>query len=214
MNSLEELEEFIFDKPSSFGTGNRKESLVEVSDSVTTVGGTVTTDDLFYIDTGDDIGNTTAAAANNDDEENGSGANAVHVVAAGEKAAWIDNDQDTLGSINIQKNNRSKKLKRSFDEAVIDANDYEERLRAQFRKIHHTPEWATLDSSSDTATAVNSYDDQDLLITSKPLVQKELTLNPDKLVVVRAKDANHAEYAKVLFCYSRAIYLALLLSLI
>ena len=106
--------------------------------------------------------------------------------------AWVDGDQDYLESVNIQEKNRTRKLKRSFDEINVTGKEYEKRLREQFQIIHPTPNWAKIPEND-----LEKDDSNELLTTSKPLIQKGSILNPDKLLVIRAKDANQAEYAQV-----------------
>ena len=103
--------------------------------------------------------------------------------------AWRDDD-DELGKVDIQSSNRLRKLKTDFDETAIQGSEYEERLRSQFERINPTPSWAQVSQEEEEKDAIFG--------TTKPLVKKAPSLNPDKVVMIRLKDANHKEYSQVI----------------
>ena len=186
--SEQELEHFIFGTKVYFGgaedSGSEEEEVQNVSLGEN--------DDFgFFIDTGNAENDEKCnqeklnSPASEQDAESDGGSEKVTT-----DCVWLDEDQEALESVNLQAKNRTKKLKRSFEEVQVSGKEYEERLRAQFQKIHPTPDWAKI-------TEETGQETNDLLTTSKPLVQKGPTLNPDKLLVIRAKDANQAEYGQV-----------------
>ncbi|KAJ3329547.1 U3 snoRNP protein, partial [Kappamyces sp. JEL0680] len=106
-----------------------------------------------------------------------------------EQAAWVDDGQEHE-LVDIQSSNRLRKLKTTFEEFQVGGSEYELRLRAQFQKINPTPDWAKV-------AVADAAEKDEIFTTTQNLVRSAPSLNPDKLVVVRVKDANQAEYSNV-----------------
>ena len=97
-------------------------------------------------------------------------------------AAWTDSDNDE--QVDIQTTKRLRKLKTSFDQVDISHKEFQKRLRAQFEKLNPTPEW--------TGSNVETLD---LLSRTNSLVSRGVLTSPDRLHVLRLKDANISEYS-------------------
>jgi U3 small nucleolar RNA-associated protein 18 len=123
-------------------------------------------------------------------------------------SAWIDQDDELTIQLKLQK--RTKKLRQNEVENEISGKEYEERLKIQFEKLFPKPSWLiksqqdSNDNNSDQGeetSLLNSVLSQLLQSTTSLSInlQKRQILNPDKLVVVRLKDANQMGYSKVTF---------------
>ena len=194
---ISELEDFIFENSSvksSFDfNSNEKETLtaeLPETEQQETLGFFIDTGDndsknAFFIDTGD---NQESAQEQEITSSPKTEASSPPPSSPKTESAWADNDDQDL-MVNLDAKNRLKKLKRDFDEVEIDRDDYEKRLRAQYQRINPTPAWAQV------TEAKNEY--PSIFSTTKALLKKSPVLNPDKLDIVRAKDANQQEYSQV-----------------
>ena len=102
-----------------------------------------------------------------------------------EQAAWTDDEEQTF-QVDIQSKRRLRKLKTDFEETSINAAEYENRLRKQFQKLHPTPRWATATESESDA----------IFTTTQALVKSNTEINPDRLEIIRLKDANQEAISK------------------
>lgn len=105
-----------------------------------------------------------------------------------ELPVWID--QDTEMQVDIQSSRRLRKLKTDFDEVSISATTYESRLRAQFEKMNPAPAWAQKDTEKPLELEM-------MQSTNALITKSSKALNPDKLDILRLKDANQKAYSKV-----------------
>lgn len=101
-------------------------------------------------------------------------------------AVWVDEDLDDGTMVDIQSTNRLRKLKTQFEETSISITDYEERLRVQFERINPTPQWAVEKGAGKLS----------IMQTTGQIVNSSAQLNPEKLDIIRLKDANQMEYSK------------------
>ncbi|KAI8907315.1 WD40-repeat-containing domain protein [Gorgonomyces haynaldii] len=101
---------------------------------------------------------------------------------AQEQQVWEDEDDI---EVNIQDKKRLRKLKTDFEEHTVSGKEYEQRLRKQYEKMHPTPNWAQASAPVETVFS-----------TTKKLIKRKTTVNPDKLDIVRLKDANQAQYSQ------------------
>ncbi|KAJ3053377.1 U3 snoRNP protein [Rhizophlyctis rosea] len=106
--------------------------------------------------------------------------------------AWEDEDDI---AVNIANTRRLRKLRKDYAEEILTGRDYEERLRAQFEKLHPTPEWANQRSQEDEEIGGDLLT---ILRRTKGIVKtgRAKPLNPDRLEVVRMKDANQMAYSQ------------------
>ena len=115
------------------------------------------------------------------------------------KSAWVDEDDAEI-SVDIKAQNRTRKLRLTEDETKVSGSVYESRLRQQFEKIYPTPSWVSkskLESTSDDEDSETNS----LFKTSHRILKdtkKARILTPEKLLVVRMKDANQMGYSKVI----------------
>lgn len=115
--------------------------------------------------------------------------------------AWHDSDDEGV-SVSIVTSNRSKKLRKSYEESQISGKDYVRRLRAQFEKIYPKPSWVDEESDEEMASQSDEENEQavegDMNALSKILgslyeykeVSQSRLLPPKTLDIVRLKDAN------------------------
>eukprot|EP00927_Polykrikos_kofoidii_P064938 TRINITY_DN60743_c0_g1_i1.p1 TRINITY_DN60743_c0_g1~~TRINITY_DN60743_c0_g1_i1.p1 ORF type:complete len:540 (+),score=107.57 TRINITY_DN60743_c0_g1_i1:64-1683(+) len=109
------------------------------------------------------------------------------------KPAWVDPDDASL-QVSLVARNRTKKLMQTGDGTTQVAGDeYERRLRDQFRKLHGSATWA--DTSKAETSALSSDDDAEIekvIPTSANAVLDKPTggrLRPNELEVQRLKEA-------------------------
>jgi len=69
------------------------------------------------------------------------------------KAAWVDEDDATL-RVDVMKQKRLRKLRKTKKEGVLQGADYEERLRAQWQSTQRNASWATAAEADAAAAAL------------------------------------------------------------
>ncbi|CCF55604.1 hypothetical protein KAFR_0A01660 [Kazachstania africana CBS 2517] len=164
----------------------------------------VNDDELFFVDDG-----TKEDDANEDlmdiDEEDSYESSVDSSDEDENSDAWEDSDDEKL-SISVMASNKTKKLRESYNDRMINGKAYARRLRAQFEKIYPRPKWVD-DISSDEISSSSEgeiEDDKEQVINgdvsalSKILAStytyKEVSssklLPPKILDIVRLKDAN------------------------
>lgn len=109
----------------------------------------------------------------------------VQQAAEEDKVAWEDEDEL---EVDIETSKRLRKLKTDFEETRVSSKQFESRLRSQFEKMNPTPEWAQLDREKE---------DEFLLQSTDALIANGISINSDRLEVLRLKDANQNAYSKV-----------------
>ncbi|GAA98800.1 uncharacterized protein L969DRAFT_95482 [Mixia osmundae IAM 14324] len=149
-------------------------------------------DDASDSDSDDDSTSREAFASDSDEETQD-----VQPVRARKKALWNDPaDQATTdaGEMVIPLNrSRLKKLKRARDEtSIVGVQDYEQRLRQQYEKMHPTPAWAT----SARQTRATQQQDDLLSTTSAGILKRGKRLKKGEIRMTRLKDANFQSKAK------------------
>lgn len=158
---------------------DRDESLEDVADN-----------DLFAVDTALEPGASADAEPTVEQPRSSRG------------GAWVDPDDERIaiplagrdarapdGSLRGTK--RLRKLRTSAGETSVSGTEYQERLRAQFEKLHPLPQWAMHRKREHTSL-------QALLASDAGLVSAPRTkgpLPPDRLLVERLRDANEAQGA-------------------
>lgn len=98
-------------------------------------------------------------------------------------AAWEDDEEQE--DVDIQSRLKLRKLKQDYTETKISSKQLENRLRAQYEKLHPTPKWATSTVPQEA----------DIFQTSTRLIDTQV-LDKDKLNVTRVENANIAEPSK------------------
>jgi hypothetical protein len=98
--------------------------------------------------------------------------------------AWHDDDDEL---VDIQSRKRLRKLKTEFEETSISTTQYEQRLRTQYQKLMPTPKWAEVGEEAEGSS----------LLMSQGGIVKQPALNPDKLDMLRVKDANQEAISRV-----------------
>lgn len=200
------LESLVFGDEAGFEANLRKiENLYEYSDEdeVASAFGSDNDDEraedeeLFYIDDEGDA----ALAADADSES------AMDVDAAPEEEpAWVDSDDDrTTVAVTAT---RLRKLRETHDEESLSGGAYVARLRAQYEKIYPRPAWADNWEHSDEEEAAEEGEDEGrggpdtaalaaLLKRTSTFVQPQTKLlAPNKLLILRLKDANTARRSR------------------
>lgn len=99
-------------------------------------------DELFFIDKGSDA--STHEEEMSDESDSGSDSDEDLDVAI-----WHDSDDDNL-EYDLTSTNRSKKLRKTQQEAYVSGQDYENRLRSHFEKLYPKPQWALAAKTSGT----------------------------------------------------------------
>ncbi|QLL33862.1 hypothetical protein HG536_0F01870 [Torulaspora globosa] len=156
-------------------------------------------DQLFFVDDGEMEVDEDVVVDESEPSEESSGE-----LMGDDEDAWQDSDDEGV-SVSIVTSNRSKKLRKSYQESQISGRDYIRRLRAQFEKIYPKPSW--VDDVSDEEQADGNESDKeneqavdgDMNALSKILgtlyEYKDIShrlLPPKTLDIVRLKDANVA----------------------
>ncbi|KAJ3120396.1 U3 snoRNP protein [Nowakowskiella sp. JEL0407] len=140
-------------------------------------------EDLFTLDTKGKEG------INSADDESSDDSDEQDVPQKG--PVWVDDDGEDI-QVDLTAKNRTKKLRVSESESVIKSSDYEERLRAQYEKLHPRPEWATK-----TENQEETVDILKLLRTATSLIgRRNIVLDPETLSMTRMKDANQMAYSQ------------------
>ncbi|EJS43159.1 utp18p [Saccharomyces arboricola H-6] len=167
----------------------------------------VNDDQLFFVDDGEN--EDTEDAMDIDDESDSSS----DLYSEDGDVAWVDSDDEKV-KVPILTTNKTKKLRTSYNESIINGTHYINRLRSQFEKIYPRPKWVddesdseidneeeddeegtnVIDGNINTLTKILSttYNYKDTLSTSK-------LLPPKKLDILRLKDANasHASHSAI-----------------
>ena len=129
-------------------------------------------------------------------------------------AAWVDDD-DAVGEVDVAHGRaRLKKLRRAVDEERLTAEEYQQRLRAQFLSMQPRPAWAARKQPAARDRGGGSADDQDasedegvdaadeaaaqrVLRSGEPLLRADRgSLPPAELSVKRLVDLNAAEESR------------------
>ncbi|EDQ92370.1 uncharacterized protein MONBRDRAFT_13410, partial [Monosiga brevicollis MX1] len=108
----------------------------------------------------------------------------------GQGAAWEDEDDQQL-AVDIAEQKGLRKLRTDEEDKVIDGGEYEQRLRAQFQKIHGRPQWAAQEGKE------AEEDEESLLRTSARLISRRSAAIPaHRLKFSTVRDGNHAAPSK------------------
>ncbi len=129
-------------------------------------------------------------------------------------AAWVDDD-DAVGEVDVAHGRaRLKKLRRAVDEERLTAEEYQQRLRAQFLSMQPRPAWAARKQPAARDRGGGSADDQDasedegvdaadeaaaqrVLRSGEPLLRADRgSLPPAELSVKRLVNLNAAEESR------------------
>ncbi|CAB4256852.1 similar to Saccharomyces cerevisiae YJL069C UTP18 Possible U3 snoRNP protein involved in maturation of pre-18S rRNA, based on computational analysis of large-scale protein-protein interaction data [Maudiozyma barnettii] len=175
----------------------------------------VNDDQLFFVDDGENENNDDDSKMDIDEEE-GSG-----IISSDQESsededsdAWEDSDDERL-NVSVMDNNRSKKLRNSYNDNVLSGKQYVRRLRAQFEKIYPKPQWvddedSDLEEHGDDMSDDENNDDREEVINAdihalskilqstysyKDTTQSKL-LPVKSLDILRLKDANMAHPAQ------------------
>ncbi|RKO86303.1 WD40-repeat-containing domain protein, partial [Blyttiomyces helicus] len=107
--------------------------------------------------------------------------------------AWEDDDDI---DVSIVDTGRLRKLRTDHSETVVSGTEFESRLRRQFEKIYPRPQWADL--TEDATESVAGGDLMRVLRSTEGIAsrRKSQILSPDKLDIVRVKDANQMAYSQ------------------
>ena len=164
-------------------------STVATDNNTTSSTKTPQPDSLFWFDNGQDEADDTT--------NNTSNASSTGSKKAANKRAWTDAADASL-EVDLAAVNRTRKLRKTQEENIVDGTDYQERLREQFNKANaHTgaASWAT---PADINSDGEDDDDQDTDVSHDPLRSTASVLSGGKggplpateLRVLRLKDAN------------------------
>ena len=122
-----------------------------------------------------------------------------------DEAAWVDSDDERI-KVPILTTNKTKKLRSSYNESIINGVHYINRLRSQFEKIYPRPKW--VDDESDSGTDEEEDDEEEssnnvingdinaltkILSTTynyKDTLSNSKLLPPKRLDILRLGDAN------------------------
>ncbi|CAI4043681.1 hypothetical protein SKDZ_10G1420 [Saccharomyces kudriavzevii ZP591] len=173
----------------------------------------VNDDQLFFVDDGhkEDAQNKSEDTMDVDDEEESS--SDEYSDYDGE-AVWVDSDDERI-KVPILTTNKTKKLRTSYNESIINGVHYINRLRSQFEKIYPRPKW--VDDESDSEIDDQEDDEEEgsinvingdvnaltkILSTTynyKDTPSNSKLLPPRKLDILRLKDANasHASHSAI-----------------
>lgn len=120
---------------------------------------------------------------------------------------WYDSDDEKLQVV-INKTNKSKKLRKSYQEVYINGKDYVNRLRLQFEKIYPRPKWVDDDSDNESEISENDNESEQVINGDIDALTKVLQtsyeykaplthlLPPKTLDITRLKDANASHPSK------------------
>lgn len=161
-------------------------------------------DQLFFMDDGNEPANDDEDRMDIDEE--GDIEDESSEYESGDSDAWEDSDDERL-NVSVMANNRTKKLRNSYKDSVINGKQYVRRLRAQFEKIYPRPKWVDEESDSENRNdSASDLDEEDMeqvvsgdinalsKILQSTYSYKDSTnskvLPPKSLDILRLKDAN------------------------
>lgn len=102
------------------------------------------------------------------------------------KAAWVDEDDETLCADLISRS-QIKKLRKTIDETAVVGTIYQERLKQHFIRVNKTNQnWAQIDEEESDKS--DSEDDMEELTKAGGFIKKTTTLSPTHINVSRMKD--------------------------
>jgi len=114
--------------------------------------------------------------------------------AAAPKAAWVDEDDEAIESVDLTATNRLRKLRESRAVVEVSASDFEERLRSRFlaTQAEEHSEWAKL---PEALSGADGDDDEARarLQSTASLTRTGGRMGPGQIDMIRCKDANAAE---------------------
>lgn len=163
--------------------------------------GQVNDDQLFFVDDGKGAQNENEDAMDIDDED---GSSSDDYSDDDEEVAWVDSDDERI-KVPILTTNKTKKLRTSYNESIINGVHYINRLRSQFEKIYPRPKWVDdesdleLDEEEDDEEGSNNVINGDINALTKILsttyhykdtLANSKLLPSKKLDILRLKDAN------------------------
>ena len=113
----------------------------------------VNDDQLFFMDDGENedeskIDGDGDVDMDVDEQEEEGGSSEEEESDYVDSDAWEDSDDEKL-NVSVMNNNRTKKLRNTYDDSVLSGKQYVRRLRAQFEKIYPKPQWVD-DEDSDS----------------------------------------------------------------
>ena len=162
--------------------------------------GQVNDDQLFFVDDGKGAQNENEDAMDIDDED---GSSSDDYSDDDEEVAWVDSDDERI-KVPILTTNKTKKLRTSYNESIINGVHYINRLRSQFEKIYPRPKWVDdesdleLDEEEDDEEGSNNVINGDINALTKILsttyhykdtLANSKLLPSKKLDILRLKDA-------------------------
>eukprot|EP00746_Dinoflagellata_sp_MGD_P003133 gnl/MRDRNA2_/MRDRNA2_106099_c0_seq1.p1 gnl/MRDRNA2_/MRDRNA2_106099_c0~~gnl/MRDRNA2_/MRDRNA2_106099_c0_seq1.p1 ORF type:complete len:508 (+),score=108.87 gnl/MRDRNA2_/MRDRNA2_106099_c0_seq1:92-1615(+) len=107
------------------------------------------------------------------------------------EAAWEDPDDATL-QVDLNSQNRLKKLRTDDEEKLVDGKEYERRLRQQFKTIHGSVAW----SQKQKALEPSDSEDEVVATSGSRVVKDGSRLSPKEINVVRLNDKSTANVSK------------------
>ena len=118
---------------------------------------------------------------------------------------WNDSDEEDE-TINLVRNSRTIKLRKTEEEKRVTESVYEDRLRSQFEATQvQNSDWAKLPQEDEEKTADEEIDD--LLRSAKSLLKtKSSTLPKGLLGITQLRDVNSAERNNVFFSFKLFYY--------
>ena len=177
----------------------------------------VNDDQLFFMDDGE---NEDGSKVDEDgdvdmdvDEEEGENSEGESDYSEDDSDAWEDSDDEKL-NVSVMDNNRTKKLRNTYNDSVLSGKQYVRRLRAQFEKIYPKPLWVDDEDSDSNNEDGDMSDDReddredvinaDIHALSKILqstysykdTSRSKLLPSKTLDILRLKDANMVHPAK------------------
>lgn len=178
----------------------------------------VNDDQLFFMDDGENedeskIDGDGDVDMDVDEQEEEGGSSEEEESDYVDSDAWEDSDDEKL-NVSVMNNNRTKKLRNTYDDSVLSGKQYVRRLRAQFEKIYPKPQWVDDEDSDSNNEDENMSDDReddredvinaDIHALSKILqstyaykdTSRSKLLPSKTLDILRLKDANMVHPAK------------------
>lgn len=112
-------------------------------------------DQLFFVDDGEDKIDEDKMDI---DDNNETDSDDDSDYSSDESDAWVDSDDEKL-HVSLMNTNKTKKLRDTYQEQVINGRKYIQRLRNQFEKIYSRPKWVDAESSDDDDNTNSSSDE-------------------------------------------------------
>lgn len=120
----------------------------------------VNDDQLFFMDDGEEAKDEDMMDVDEEDADGQSASDASDSDDDNNSDAWEDSDDERL-NVSVMTNNRTKKLRTSYNDTTLSGDQYVRRLRTQFERIYPRPQWADDEDDSEGEHSGDADEDDD-----------------------------------------------------